>query len=101
MTGINLVYTSEDCNIFAKALDFAWEIYLKTGRLTKDNLDTAKGALSYGILQAAKTGERNARRLAMVAIAHADAIEPRIRMERSWSCAGDAESTALRERSTA
>ena len=43
MAGINVIYTSEDCNIFAKALDFAWEIYLKTGRLTKDNLDTAKG----------------------------------------------------------
>ena len=60
---MNLAYTSEDCNIFAEALEHAWEMYLKTGRLTKDNLDTAKAALSYAILQAAAGGERNARRL--------------------------------------
>ena len=42
---MNLAYTSEDCNIFAEALERAWEMYLKTGRLTKDNLDVAEAAL--------------------------------------------------------
>jgi len=98
---MNLAYTSEDCNIFAEALERAWEMYLKTGRLTKDNLDTAKAALLYAILQAAVAGERNARRLAILGIAHVDSIEPRIRMHRSWCRADDAEKVALRERSSA
>ena len=98
---MNLAYTSEDCNIFAEALERAWEMYLKTGRLTKDNLDTAKAALSYAILQAAAAGERNARRLAIVGIAHVDAIEPRIRMQRSWCRPDDADKVTLRERSSA
>jgi hypothetical protein len=76
-------YTAEDCEILAKALDYAWEIFLKSGRLTKENLDTARAALTYSILQAAQGGERNPRRLALEAAANVDAIEPRIRMERS------------------
>jgi hypothetical protein len=91
---MNVSYTSEDCDVFAQALEHAWEMFLKTGRLTKDNLDTAQAALSYAILQAAAGGERNARRLAIVAVANVDAIEPRIRMERSWSLAGKSKSAA-------
>jgi hypothetical protein len=91
---MDVSYTSEDCDVFAKALKHAWEIYLKTGRLTKDSLDTAQAALSYAILQAAASGERNARRLAIVAVANVDAIEPRIRLERSWSRSGKSRSAA-------
>jgi len=61
------------------------KLFLKTGRLTRDNLDTAKAALTYCILQAVADGERNCRRLAIRAVARADAVEPRIRLERSWS----------------
>jgi hypothetical protein len=98
---MNLAYTSEDCNIFAEALEHAWEMYLKTGRLTKDNLDVAEAALSYAILQAAARGERNARRLAIIGVAHVDIIEPRIRRERSWSRVDDSERINIRERSSA
>jgi len=87
-------YTTNDCEIFAQALDHAWEMFLKTGRLTGDNLDTAMGALAYCILQAAAGGERNPRRLAISAVAHVDAIEPRIRLERSWSRVENSQSAA-------
>jgi hypothetical protein len=83
---MNVSYTSEDCDVFAQALEHAWEMFLTTGRLNKDNLDTAQAALSYAIFQAAAGGERNARRLAIVAVANFEAIEPRIRRERSWCC---------------
>src|SRR3954467_13902658 len=67
---------------------------LRTGRLTKKRVWNAQAALSYATLQAAAGGERNARRLAIVAVANVDAIEPRIRMERSWSRFGKSRSAA-------
>jgi hypothetical protein len=78
-------YGSEDCQVLSQALSRAWDIFVKTGRLTSRNLDTAKAALSYAILEAAAKGERDPRRLAMFALAHAKRHEARIRKERSWA----------------
>ena len=63
-------YNADDCAVFAKALDHAWELYLKNKRLTTQNLDLAKGAIAYAVLEAARVGgERNPRQLAKAAIA--------------------------------
>jgi hypothetical protein len=76
-------YDSDDCTILAKALEHAWEIFLKTKRLTAQNHDIAKGALSLAILEAAGIGERNPRRLAIAAVARMSKYEARVRAERS------------------
>jgi hypothetical protein len=77
-------FRSEDCRAFAKALEHAWDIYLRTGRLTSQNIDVAKAALSYSILDAAKNGQRNPRVLAIAAVACMANHEARIKRERSW-----------------
>jgi hypothetical protein len=87
-------YATEDCGVLEQALEHAWEIFLKRGRLTRDNLDTAMAALAYCILQAAAGGERNPRRLAIHAVAHVGSVEPRIRLERSWSRAPNSQRAA-------
>jgi hypothetical protein len=79
------VYDSEDCRVLSQALTYAWDIFLKARRLSPQNLDTAKAALSYALLDAAANGERNPRRLAIRAVAEADRHETRIRRERSWA----------------
>ena len=61
------IYDSDDCRVFEKALDYAWEIFLRSGRLTSANHDVAKAALTYAILKSA-TDERHARRLAVAAV---------------------------------
>lgn len=76
-------FDSEDCTVMAKALDQAWEIFLKTKRLTSQNHDIAKGALSLAIMDAAGGGERNPRRLAISAVARMSKYEARLIDERS------------------
>jgi hypothetical protein len=78
------VYDSEDCRVFAEAFEHGWEIFLKTRRLTVQNIGVAKGALSFAILDAAATGERNARRLAMAAVARMAKYESKFLAERSF-----------------
>jgi hypothetical protein len=80
---MNAAYNSEDCTILAKALDLAWEIFLKAKRLTSQNHHIAKGALSFAILDAAESGERNPRRLAIVAVARMAKYEAGIIAHRS------------------
>ncbi len=72
-------YNADDCTVFAKALDHAWELYLKSKRLTTRNLDLAKGAIAYAVLDVARMGgERNPRRLAKAAIARVSEHEQRL-----------------------
>jgi hypothetical protein len=76
-------YDSDDCRVFATALDQAWAIYLRTGRLTSRNVDVAKAALAYALLEAAQTGERNPRRLAIAAVGRMSKYESKLRYARS------------------
>lgn len=77
------VYDAEDCKTLSEALDKAWEIYLRTGRLTAQNVDIAKAALAYALLDAAETGERNVRRLAIAAVGRMAKYEGKLRYVRS------------------
>src|SRR4051794_14316143 len=76
MECMNSAFDSDDCRAFARALDYAWEIFLRAGGLTAYNLDTAKGTLTYAILHEAQNGQRNARRLAIAAVAQMAQFEP-------------------------
>jgi hypothetical protein len=78
-------FSSEHCNLFAKALDHAWELFLKAGRLTPQNHDIVKAVLAEAILNAGKQGNQNARQLAMKAAASFDKYEGIVRHRRSWS----------------
>ena len=83
------VYDSEDCELFAKALDQAWEIFLKTGRLTSANVDLVKPALTLAILEMAQSGERNVRRLAAGAVVRMAKFEHKLKLDRSVSLGSD------------
>jgi hypothetical protein len=96
---MNVAYSSEDCNVFSAALDYAWDLFLKTNKLTSDNIDTAKAALTYAILHSARGGERNPRRLAVSAVARIESFQPAIQMQRSWSRPNDAPKKPIAEAS--
>jgi hypothetical protein len=81
---MNIAYDSEDCRLFAQALDLAWKIFLNAGALTTDNLDTAKASLTYAIFHAAATGERHPRRLAVAAVARMPKFEHAVAQQRMW-----------------
>jgi hypothetical protein len=81
---MNIAFDSDDCRLFARALDHAWDIFLKAGGLTAHNLDTARAALTYAIFHAAQDGERNARRLAMAAVARMSKFEPAVMQQRQF-----------------
>lgn len=83
-TRVSVAYDSEDCRVFAQALDHAWEMFLKTKRLTSRNIDTAKAALAYAILHEASDGQRNPRSLAAAAVARMANHETQVRQQRSW-----------------
>jgi hypothetical protein len=78
------MYDSDDCHLFAQALDQAWQIFLRTGRLTNVNADVAKAALTYAMLEAAEKGERNPRRLAVAAVFRMARYEGKLGYERSF-----------------
>src|SRR3954471_12463943 len=80
---MSTVSNSDDCNIFAKAMDLAWQIFLKTGRLTNSNIDVAKAALAYAMLESAEKGERHPRRLAIAAVGRMARYESKLRLARS------------------
>jgi hypothetical protein len=84
MECMNIAFDSDDCRLFAQALDHAWEIFLKAGGLTAHNLDTAKASLTYAIFHAARDGERNPRRLAMAAVARMSKFEHVVTQQRMW-----------------
>jgi hypothetical protein len=82
---VRSAFDSNDCRIFAEALELAWEIFLKTGRLTSANVDIAKAALTRAMLEAAEKGERNTRRLAIAAVGGMARFEGKLRSERLHS----------------
>jgi hypothetical protein len=89
-THMNHAYNSEDCTVFSEALEHSWRIFLRTGRLNRQNVDIAKAALTRAILDAGSNGLRNPRRLAVAACARADTYVERIRQERSSLLRGTA-----------
>ncbi|MGN6571334.1 MAG: hypothetical protein ACTHLO_07965 [Pseudolabrys sp.] len=68
-------FTSADCNALERALEIAWDIYLRKGQLEAGNLDTARAALTRAILDAYEQGERDPRRLAIAAVANVAQFE--------------------------
>jgi hypothetical protein len=87
---MNQVYSSEDCAVFSEALEHAWRIFLRSGRLNRQNVDIAKAALTRAIFDAGSNGLRNPRRLAVAACARADTYVERIRQDRIWLLKGTA-----------
>jgi hypothetical protein len=81
---MSCVYDADDCHVLSQALDQAWEIYVRTGRLTATNIEVAKAALSYALLDAAETGERNVNRLAIAAVGRMAKYEGKLRYARSY-----------------
>jgi hypothetical protein len=79
MTG---AYSSEDCETIARALDRAWERFLRAGRLGPENIDTAKAALTYAILSEAQSGERNPAVLAERGLRMMEQHEPAVVQQR-------------------
>jgi hypothetical protein len=73
MTG---AYSSDECNVLAQALDVAWDICRQSGQLEACGIETVKAELTRSILTNYEAGERNARRLAIAAVAQLDAPQP-------------------------
>jgi hypothetical protein len=80
---MSCAYDAGDCNVLSQALEKAWEIYVRTGRLTATDIEVAKAALSYALLDAAETGERNINRLAITAVGRVAKYEGKLRYARS------------------
>jgi hypothetical protein len=78
-------YDSQDCAVFSEALNGAMTIYMRERRLIPQTLDIAAAALAYALFDAAATGERNPRRLAVAAAANVAGYETRLREQRSWT----------------
>lgn len=76
-------YDTEECSLLAKALDHAWELYLKSKRLTAYNLDLAKGAIAYAVMDVARRGGDNPRQIAKAAMARVAVHERRLQAERA------------------
>jgi hypothetical protein len=77
-------YNFEDCRTFSKALEYAWELFLKSQRLTPTNTDAEKAALTYAILHAAGEGHRSPRELALIAVARMEKYHSAIQIQRSF-----------------
>jgi hypothetical protein len=76
-------YDTEECSLLAKALDHAWELYLKSKRLTAHNLDLAKGAIAYAVMEVARMGGDNPRQIAKAAMTCVSEHEQRSQAERA------------------
>jgi hypothetical protein len=72
------VLNEDDCRLLTKAMDHAWELYLKSRRLTAQNLHLAQGAIAYALIEVAQRGERNARMLAKTALERVTEHEARL-----------------------
>jgi len=75
---MSAAFTSDECNLLAEALDDAWDIALRSGQLDGYRLEAAKSALTRAILTGFESGERNARRLAIVAVAQLESFADRM-----------------------
>ena len=76
-------YDTEECTLLAKSLDHAWELYLKSKRLTAYNLDLAKGAIAYAVMDVARKGGGNPRQIAKAAMTRVSVHEQRLQAERA------------------
>ena len=76
-------YDTEECTLLAKSLDHAWELYLKSKRLTAYNLDLAKGAIAYAVMDVAWKGGGNPRQIAKAAMPRVSVHEQRLQAERA------------------
>lgn len=76
--GMTTAFTSDDCDVLARALSAAWDMFVRSGRLHAYNLDTAKAALARAVLDAFEAGERNVRHLAVRAVANMAAFEAQV-----------------------
>jgi hypothetical protein len=81
---MSCAYDADDCHVLSRAFDQAWEIYVRTGRLTATNIEVAKAAISYALLDAAEAGERNVNRLAIAAVGRMAKYEGKLRYARSY-----------------
>lgn len=75
---MNAAFSSDECNLLEQALDVAWDIVLHSGKLDGYRLETAKAALTRAILTGFENGERNARRLAIGAVAQLETYATRV-----------------------
>ena len=69
-----LAFPPEQFDRLSRALDIAWDMFLRAGMLTTRNIDTARTTLAFGILECAARGEQHPRRLAISAVARYDAV---------------------------
>jgi len=75
---MSTAFTSDECNVLAEALDMAWDICLRSGRLRTLDVDLIKSVLTRSIMIEYEGGERDVRRLALAAAAHLQVAQPPI-----------------------
>jgi hypothetical protein len=63
-----MVFDESDCDRMERALLRAYQLFMKSGRLSTENLSITKATLSRAIMHAMERGERNETRLAMYAV---------------------------------
>jgi hypothetical protein len=72
-------FSSEECEVFSRALDRAWRKLSETGQNGDEALD--KAALSRGILKAATLGETSVEVLSAYAVAHVEDHKHEVRQQ--------------------
>lgn len=63
-----MVFDESDCDHMERALLRAYQLFMKSGRLSTENLSITKATLSRAIMHAMDRGERDESRLAMYAV---------------------------------
>ena len=63
-----MVFDESDCDRMERALLRAYRLFMKSGRLSSENLSITKATLSRAIMHAMERGERDESRLAMYAV---------------------------------
>jgi hypothetical protein len=71
---VELAFPPEQLDRLSRALDIAWDMFLRSGMLTTRNIDTARTTLAFAIMECATRGEHNPRRLAISAVARYEAV---------------------------
>ena len=71
---MELAFPPEQLDRLSRALDIAWDMFLRSGLLTTRNIDTARTTLAFAIMEGAARGEHNSRRLAISAVARYEAV---------------------------
>jgi hypothetical protein len=78
-------FSSDECEVFSRALDQAWHRLSETGHSKDETLE--KAALSRGILKAAGLGERSVEILSAYAVAHLEDNKYEVRAQRKAGAA--------------